>query len=572
MIDTSAIKTAVNLLDLAGRYVALRRVASTEGGEYHGPCPKCGGADRFRVQPAGGPDRLGWAACRQCWPAGGDLIGFVMWAEGCDFRAACDLLGGPGRGAPASTQPRRPAQPAKAPTAPPGDDWQTAARKFADGCALALWATAGPNAEAAARARQWLAGRGLNDDTLRAWKIGYHAAETWEDRKAWGLPVETNAETGKTPRAFKIPRGIVIPCETGGRLWYLKIRRVPGDSFTCGNWRGKCQHTMTAPGLCPQCQWDNPKYPQVTGSRPALYLAEALRNQRAAVLTEGELDALLLWQAAGDLAGVATLGSAGKDLDLTAWAAYLLPLSPLILAYDADAAGSKGADKLAGLTARAKRAKVPTLREGDKDLTDYHKAGGDLRAWLAFELARHGVKPAQAAGTPRPAQASAVTQPAAAGPDRRPAAPASTPSPAPESAGSPPAPEDYPGLWAAIIANTPAEYEEDDGADLGPDLPGPDPAGIASTAGAPGLIGGAGEDPANLPAQPADSMPAPQAQPAAVMLSDLLAAYDYPTGRPAWPCWACGADAWAERPASGGYFCAVCHPADLPALAEALPA
>ena len=30
----------------------LKRVASTGGGEFAGPCPFCGGHDRFRVQPA----------------------------------------------------------------------------------------------------------------------------------------------------------------------------------------------------------------------------------------------------------------------------------------------------------------------------------------------------------------------------------------------------------------------------------------------------------------------------------------------------------------------------------------
>ena len=65
------------------------------------------------------------------------------------------------------------------------------------------------------------------------------------------------------------------------------------------------------------------------------------------------------------------------------------------------------------------------------------------------------------------------------------------------------------------------------------------------------------------------------ARPRPATLADLLAAADFPTGRPAWTCWACGGNAWAERPAEagGGYFCAVCHPATLPVQpAEAMPA
>jgi hypothetical protein len=109
------------------------------------------------------------------------------------------------------------------------------------------------------------------------------------------------------------------------------------------------------------------------------------------VLCEGEFDALLLWQEAGGLAGVATLGSASGRLDVGAWGAYLLPIARLLVAYDLDDEGKDGAAKLAGLTHRARLVSVPQVREGDKDLTDYHKAGGNLREWLSAEVARHGV-------------------------------------------------------------------------------------------------------------------------------------------------------------------------------------
>ena len=561
MIDVTALKAAVSLLDLAQLDTALRRVAGTAGGEWHGPCPKCGGADRFRVQPDGGPDRLGWAACRQCWPKGGDLIGYVMWRDGCDFRAACERLGGPTRGAASAGRPRPPLQAHKAPTAPPGDSWQAAARQFVDGCAAALWATHGELAEGAARARAWLAGRGLDDDTLRAWKIGYNSRETWADRAAWGLPQEANPATGK-PRRVWLPRGVVIPCEIGGRLWYLKFRRVPGEAFTCLS----CRKSVTAPGTCPHCQHDNPKYPASHGT-PALFLADSLKGHRAAVLVEGEFDALLLWQEAGDLAGVATLGSAGKDLDLTAWAAHLLPVSPLILAYDADESGERGAAKLTRLTARAKRAKVPALRPGDKDLTDLHAAGGNLRAWLKFELAKHGARPGMSADIRHLASTPAPTGPAVAevmadlSPIgyRLPETESQARPLSADVASTPPPPDDDPGLWAAIMAEAPAD--DDDG---GPWAPSAENSGLLALRTA--LKGDTAQDVPALPAGASASTPA-----ASVSLADLLATQDHPSGQPEWPCWACGADAWRSHPADvgGGYFCAVCHPLPVP---EAVPA
>jgi len=61
---------------------ALKRVASTNGGEWAGPCPLCGGDDRLRVwpsSPAGPP----WAWCRQC-RASGDVLYWFMRIRGVD--------------------------------------------------------------------------------------------------------------------------------------------------------------------------------------------------------------------------------------------------------------------------------------------------------------------------------------------------------------------------------------------------------------------------------------------------------------------------------------------------------
>ena len=44
-MDTSG----VDLLSVIGSATTLKKVAATDGGEYAGPCPFCGGDDRFRV-------------------------------------------------------------------------------------------------------------------------------------------------------------------------------------------------------------------------------------------------------------------------------------------------------------------------------------------------------------------------------------------------------------------------------------------------------------------------------------------------------------------------------------------
>ena len=60
----------VDILALVSRHTTLKRVAATGGGEFAGPCPVCGGRDRFHVQPGtnrwfcrrctGGPEQDGW--------------------------------------------------------------------------------------------------------------------------------------------------------------------------------------------------------------------------------------------------------------------------------------------------------------------------------------------------------------------------------------------------------------------------------------------------------------------------------------------------------------------------------
>lgn len=77
------------LLNIINRDVKLKRAASTGGGEYHGPCPVCGGNDRFRVQPNQG--KTGRYACRQCG-IHGDGIDYLRNIKGLTFQEACKEL------------------------------------------------------------------------------------------------------------------------------------------------------------------------------------------------------------------------------------------------------------------------------------------------------------------------------------------------------------------------------------------------------------------------------------------------------------------------------------------------
>jgi DNA primase len=58
------------------------------GGELIGPCPKCGGRDRYSISLTKQVFN-----CRAC-NAGGDIIAFVQRADGVDFRTAIRVLAG----------------------------------------------------------------------------------------------------------------------------------------------------------------------------------------------------------------------------------------------------------------------------------------------------------------------------------------------------------------------------------------------------------------------------------------------------------------------------------------------
>ena len=64
----------------------LKRMASTNGGEWAGPCPLCGGEDRFRVWPRPRDGKPG-AWCRQC-RVSGDVLAWAVRLAGRDPRTS----------------------------------------------------------------------------------------------------------------------------------------------------------------------------------------------------------------------------------------------------------------------------------------------------------------------------------------------------------------------------------------------------------------------------------------------------------------------------------------------------
>jgi DNA primase len=330
----------MTLLDLINGYTTLRKVAATHGGEYAGPCPFCGGRDRFRVWPAS--EKPGWW-CRQC-DRKGDALQFLRGREGLQFREACARLG-----QSLLEAPRRRPTPKPPPLAtPPSDTWRAPARAFVDACERALWSPAG------AEVRAYVRGRGLQDDTLQAAHVGYHAEGRHEPWGRWGLAPEPQR------RGIWLPRGLVFPWWSGGTLWRVTFRRLaPRGTPICG--LGKV---------------DGDSHFMVKGSANLLYNIDDVRPNAPAMLVEAPLDALSIMQAAGDLVAVVAASTGWGRVER--WIGRLALAPVVLLSFDADAAGdSAAAWWRKALGARAKRWR-PYWDDPSAMLQD----GAELRTWV----------------------------------------------------------------------------------------------------------------------------------------------------------------------------------------------
>ena len=317
--------------------VSIHRVAATNGGEWAGGCPFCGGKDRFRAWPTEGRY---W--CRGCGKSG-DAIQWVREHRGLSFREACDYLGhDPGHllNRPRPAPPKWEARESKMPT----DAWQAKARAFLDKAVDILWTPRG------AEMRSWLnAEKGLQDATIKEAGLGLNLGAIFAPRQSWGLEPSIK-EDGNLRRQW-LPGGLVIPLvDIDGAVHRLRIRHdKPGDGA---------------------------RYVIVSGSSSAP-LAWNL-EKAAVVVVESELDGLLLNQEVGDLFGVIALGSAQAKPDSIAHGA-LTATEDILVGLDSDDAGAKAAWAFWPETYGAKVKRWPVVM--GKDPSEAFANGLDLRAW-----------------------------------------------------------------------------------------------------------------------------------------------------------------------------------------------
>lgn len=387
-------------MDLMQAYEQLghraKRVGSKHGGEFAGKCPVCGGTDRFRFWP--GQEGCGRYWCRQCLVEG-DIVQFLRDFQGLSFRDAAQAAGrghiikdGPrGPRVPRqATPPRRydPEQRVFSPHGfvPPCQQWQDRARAFA------AWAH--KRLLEQPEVLDYLAGRGISQETAIKFGLGYNPETMYRSRTSWGLAPEKRTNVRDKP--LWLPAGIVIPYESDGVMHRVRIRQ------------------------------DNPagnsgKYIVVAGGSGAPMLINP--HARAYIVVEAELDSMAIDEAAGDLVGVLALGTVSIGPD-PAQHVMLQQALAILVALDCEAdqrqAGAQAVRNAAGKwEATYPRAELTPVPVG-KDPGDYYQAGGDLREWVLACL------PPALQPVERPASAVAC-------------APNPNPKPKPEPAAEPPA-------------------------------------------------------------------------------------------------------------------------------------
>lgn len=320
-MNAEDVKAKVNMLQLVNQDTQLKKVAWTGGGEWAGPCPFCGGEDRFRVQPSH-PDG-GRYFCRGCgenrWH---DVIDYVMLRDRVDFQEALIRLT-PNKTTPQHKEEKHKTEKIDIP------QWVQASCEFLELCVDHLWGEAGK------RAREYLHWRGLNDESLERWLIGYNPVDGYGVAEEWGIPTEEK---------IFLPKGIVISCHDAHGLHYLKVRRRSG----------------------------NPKYLLLKGGKIWPFGLETYIHTVYGFLFEGEFDVMLAYQTGYTGVGYASL-PAGQPIR-TDYQYFFKGIEDVIVSYDSDLEGQKAANKLCRLLHFHKSNLYPK----GNDLTEFFQLTGSM--------------------------------------------------------------------------------------------------------------------------------------------------------------------------------------------------
>lgn len=346
----------MRLLQIIEEYgLKPKRVASTKGGEYACACPRCGGDDRFRIQPE---NKGGLYFCRHkdSCKTSGDAIQFLRDFMGLSFKDAAARTG-----KQLSDKPYQKDYTPKNRDVPkmeseekliPEERWRReAAGVVGDAHEILL-----QNKERLA----WLEKRGIGTEAVKRFKLGWIEKQKFYGHSRWGLSIELNEN--KREKRIWIPRGYLIPqWDLEKKLTMLQVRK---DDIKAGEYR---YHPVKGSTVTPMIIPPSPSIPE---------------ERIAWVVVESRLDAFLISYFIGDLVGVMAQGN--NTANPCRQGIKLLDASPLILySMDYDEAGLSPLKKWKSRFDALKFWPVP---EGGDPGEYKKKYGGNIRDWILTAL------------------------------------------------------------------------------------------------------------------------------------------------------------------------------------------
>ena len=331
-----------DILSIIGQTgIVYKKASSSKGGIYKGPCPWCGGNDRFSIYPF---DNAGWYICNQCKKTG-DAIQFERDYNGLRFKEACERVGdiekAKGKKHPVQKEKRSEIWKPRI-IEKPVNQW---AKKAVSLLFSSFKYLMSPNG---LKHREYLNLRGISNDTIKKARLGYNTTPINYEYDTFGLDPETDHK-GKN-RTVWIPDGIIIPYFDHVGLKRIRVRNA--------NPFGKNRYVL------------------VTGGTTEYFIYPGGCNSKITVVVESELDGWLVWQEAGDIVNVMAAGNSSTRPDQASF--ELLSSCPGVLcAFDFDDAGKKESE----WWAEHFKSEYWPVPKG-KDPGEAFVLGVDIRAWI----------------------------------------------------------------------------------------------------------------------------------------------------------------------------------------------
>lgn len=315
----------------------VERITERSRGRDQYVCPFCGsGTGRHRTGAfTVFPDHH--FHCFSCH-ATGDLFKLIQEYEHLTWKEAVnraqELYGSPSISFRKDPQPiRKKYEPVRnrlrKPVSPP-EEWQKWITPIAERAADDIFGSKG------SAALEYLHSRGIDDQTIRKYHIGYipSISSGWyaEHGFSYSLANPIPKEKRRDPNREKllIPYGITFPYYMDNQLFRLEMRRLPY-----------------------QVNDQIDKIAQVAEGQPALFNADAAAcrdKHRDIIFTEGVIDALSIIQTVGcecnDEITAVTFGSADNKGDWSPFFEYYAMPRRILIGFDNDKTGKEQAQKL----------------------------------------------------------------------------------------------------------------------------------------------------------------------------------------------------------------------------------